>query len=296
MSIQSCEQIYNFNNKEIKINIAEVPNFSDTTRELFKNLPTVPAVPENWHTCPTIAQKYQSLTNTEEMLRDIKEHSTREKIIACLKAAALISLVILSVFSFIATITISPALVPVCMTGVLGYIGANAIMSHLAAKKIKEIEQHRDPVPRERELPLSYQLFNAENWHSGVEPIGSALSGFGIIAPIFEAFTRESRLESVQKQETQALDEIKSELKTFNESLLHRAYAYYEQNTPELFNSLRTEIENTQTEIKRPEKLPAYAQAGINELYDHLSDCYKAKTQLQAVADFYHQFHDNSAE
>jgi len=105
--------------------------------------------------------------------------------------------------------------------------------------------------------------------------------------PLFEAYTKESRLERVLKQQVESINGTLSEYRDQNDQILPPAYQFSKDQSSELLIRLRYKIEQLEKSLVSMTQLPERAEAGENELSDRILAHKNAHNELRAVVEFF---------
>ena len=119
------------------------------------------------------------------------------------------------------------------------------------------------------------------------------LLGGGMVMPLFEAYTKESRLERILKQQIASVNKTLCEYRDQNNQILPLAYQFSKDQSSELLNGLSRKIEQLEKSLVSMEQLPERAGSGENELRARIITHQNARNELNAVAEFYRQFDAN---
>ncbi len=110
----------------------------------------------------------------------------------------------------------------------------------------------------------------------------------GLILPLYEAFTRISRLNRVFKQQQEDLKNFASK-GDLNEEFIS-TYQFYKINSTILYTKLDLAIKNIDESIKVMETLPERSKLGEKDILVRLNRHKEAQQELAEIAEFYEKF------
>jgi|GEM_PF-5597245 len=273
----SIVQSYNFNNKIVDIDLAKVPNLSNRSKDILTALGT--NLPQSFQTAAPLIDRVHSMEETKEMLREAQVDSGRDKAIAFLKAAMLVALVAGMIIAPFVLASLDVVLLPI---GFVAYLGLSGFLYMDSCEKIENIEKR---------LPdYSSPWYSTSRWN-GTDLRGAlpALGG-GLILPLFEAFTHQSRLERVLQKQSEFIDTTMAGYQKQNNQLLPIAYQFYKDHSPALLEALDRKIEQSQQSLIAMKQLPERVEIGENEMQARIDTYQRTKDELITIAGFYQQF------
>lgn len=273
-------QSYQLNNKTVVIDLAKIPELSSPSKSVFRSLGA--NLPEALRTAAPLADRVRSIDETAQMLQEAKNNSTKNKVIAFLKTALVVALV-----AGVITACVFGGVIGIIAGSILGYLAYTFLTVFLycdSGGKIKNLEMR---------LPnYSNPWYFPENDTYDPRALIPLLGG-GMIMPLFEAYTRESRLERVLKQQIASVNETLSKYRDQNNQILPLAYQFSKDQSSELLNGLSRKIEQLEKSFASMKQLSERSEAGENELRARILAHQNAHNELSAVAEFYRQFDAN---
>jgi hypothetical protein len=277
----SSIQDYQLNNKTVSVDLGQAPRLSKESINLLTDLEM--DVPRSFQTDASLKDRISSMQETAKILQTAKENRTKDKVIACLKTALLAALVA----GVVLGIVFSGQPVLFIMFGWLAYVVVSMGLGFMAAREIANVEK------RSPDNSNSWYCDELDSPDMGPGTmLFSYLSvlGGGFVLPLFEVFTRESRLERVLMEQQENLQGQLSDYKSKNDSILPRAYEFYSNKTQSLLDELQYKIEASQQSLDLMKQLSERSLRGETELQARSAAYQKAVDELRSEAQFYHQF------
>ncbi|MES2272911.1 MAG: hypothetical protein V4487_01820 [Chlamydiota bacterium] len=288
--MSSIIQEYPINNKIISFDLTKpAVELSGASSVILENIGFTPP-PEFRTTTARIVYGYplrtrlEQIEETAQMLKETKEHGTRDRAIAFLKTALVVAVVAGAVLAcaFGGGVGIALGIV----LGIFAYMAVTANLYFEANEMIQLIEG--EDAPRHSYWP-------ARTGDQEIDPkLILALFGGGLIMPLYEHFTRESRLEGVLKQRQEAVQTQLSQWKEENSKTLAIAYDFYKNRSGDATHRLSQKTEECEKSLAQMEQLPERSPAGEEDLRSRLDICKKAEVELALVLKFYQQLFDGA--
>lgn len=225
-----------------------------------------------------LENKIEVLQATAAKLTDARQHATRDKIIAVLKTAFLVTLLVASILALIYG---SPVI-----AGVLGTLGLQSyVMGSFAAifGPWHELLTNKNATSFIPEYN-NYGRYHVTSYEFDRQPVTKGFAAiilgmlFGSFAPIYAAFTRTSSLERVFEQQKKDLEASKEE----NAKQFSQIVAYYLEKgalAKQFFTKHTSHLEGL---LKESPKCEIYRMGMLENERD--------LRKVQAVLDFYNQF------
>ncbi|MES2273282.1 MAG: hypothetical protein V4487_03740, partial [Chlamydiota bacterium] len=315
MIMISTIQSYQFNNKVAHVDLTKVQELSDSTKNILTNLGA--HLPQSFRTmdplihqvhlkeetkkqnfCSKITSSFScgdpiyavgmdaplverihSMEETAQLLKETKENSTRDKVIAFLKTAAVVVLVVGIIMACIFGGKIGIALG--CVLGIISYLMLTVWFYCSATENIANIEKRLPDYKR----PWYNPDMHPHDLRAFFPPLGGAL-----VLPLFEAYTRESRLTRILKEQQEGIAATFSEYQEENNRILPNAYQFYKNESQKWIDQLNYKIEQSQKSLFDIEQVPERSVAGENDLKGRIAAFQKAIDDLKGVIGFYRQF------
>jgi hypothetical protein len=188
-----------YNDQTKTIRLSELPKFSEATAMVLKKTDSVTqnTVLKNYNydLTSTLKERAESIETVRSALTEIQEHKTREVIYACLKTAVACAIVAGIVLGAV----FGPAEIAVVIALLVGIVGTG-ISSYITEQSCNKIVEF---------TRSDYWNVQPRGWRGLYNPIGLITALF---MPLYEALTRQGRIERVQNKQTTAM---KKDLNTF---------------------------------------------------------------------------------
>lgn len=277
----STIQNYQINDFNTNIDTTKIPQLSNRLQNLLKSkieLPPSPKTPD-----PLLNTSITSLKDTEKLLQETRNHRTRDKIISVLKVA----LVVAAIAGMILACTLGgPAGLGLGLS--LGLVFM-FIFYHISIlnnlHKIIDIEKKTPTVPS-YEPPRFSMTVNVRNFDKLIARFSYPLIALPIF-PIYEAFTREARIEKILTRQQEAIAQKFSKLQEENSQLIPAAHDFYTRESDALIAGIEEQIEEARKDLTVVNSLPRKLSAGVYELENRIRQYEFAIQELREIRDFY---------
>lgn len=303
----SFVQSYQLNNQSVNVDLSQIPEFSDVSKEIFHSLGET--LPQALQTTAPLIDRISSLTQTEQMLQETLDEDTERKIFAFIKTALLVVFVAGTVAAFafggVGAIPagVSLALFYFFMSGVL-YSESVSMIEDIENRSPNEakpeylfqqphkLENEQDAYPCGRfrykvsHKHPQYAIRKTERTKDFKDVFISLLGG-GLISPLFEAFTRKSRLERVLKEQKEGLQATLQTFKKENDSILPVAHRFFQEQSARLLSRIEEQIRSLETSLELLQTFSQKTEAGEKDLKERLLEYQKTKEELEAITAFY---------
>lgn len=262
------------NREDRYFNINEIPLISSATSSLSSKIKNI-QFPGCFHKKCPIDQEIQTIGDIEKSLKETQDQVLRNQLIALLKTTLLIMFVAGSIVACVYGGSIGLALgMP---TAILGPSLLSVYFYQQAKESIQKIEQ---------QIPGYVRPWYFPGWQPDV-PIQPelllALCGGGLIMPLFEAYTRTSRLERLlHSKQTQHKQTV-----TGYQQQLAEGFQLAQTRLPEFLQTLQTEIEKCQSSLNIMRQCSARSVLGEHDLESQISQYQNAQTEVRAILEFY---------
>lgn len=262
------------NGKERLIDFEQIPVLSPETVSTANKIKNI-EFPSCFQLVHSLHLQAASIQEVQNSLKTTQDQEHREKLIALLKTALLVVLVA----GCVASCVFGGAAVMVAglVIGLLGYTLLAHSFYQQANEEIEKIEEQFPNYTRPWYFPVRTQ---DKEMQLGVL---LALSGGGFVMPLFEAFTRKSRLERLLESKKTQLEETLSEHK----KQLPNAHSLAQTELPQIIQGLDTEIKKCAASLTGLKELKQRQAIGEAQLQSQISQYEKAKKELQKIVDFY---------
>ncbi len=250
-------QAYQLNNREIQVNLGEVPKLFPSLKNFLQQELHL-YVPDQ-----LIGAELKSRINAlPDMMRDIqeaKDSKTKDRLLACLQAL----LVAASVAALVLCIIYNS---PFAILAFLSFYAFSVWGVVDAAEK----------------LNLSESEFDALGL--------SILIGGGIFVPLYETFSRVSRLEESLDETKKTIEEDLDRVRRENLRLLPENYRFYQRETRRVEEVLTQRIEESEDDFQKMKLLHIRSPKGEEELSTRIETLRKTRENWAQVVAFYNQF------
>lgn len=299
----NTNQSYQINNKIIDIDLAHLPALSSKSQDILcKELGIT--LPERLRSIPTATSpvskhrafkdlplegRIQHLKETSQLLEKAQKEGFRDKLIACLKVASLIT--------FLAGYTLGCLLapeffLPALFLPLFVYLIGSGLLFESASVDIQEVEK-RSP---------HYQ--NTENRRY----VALFLLGAQFVLPLWEAFTKESRLQKIVQEQRTSIEETLTEYKRENEQRIPFISQFYREHSQEIRSKLDWELKRLKDALSYVQTAPSmagfqderiafsihqsilFSLEARSEFQKKINSFLKAKEEFELVSTFYSQF------
>ncbi len=275
----SVIQEYRLNGRDFSLDLTEVGEMSAESKDVFTKLGV--SLPPPLKGGAGLQDRVRSIQDTAQMLQEAKEHSVRDKALAVLKTALLVALVagIIAACVFGGEAGVILGLV----MGLICYATVSLTLYLESGEKIVNIENKLPDYERPWYLPEEFG-----DRERDINPVVGLLGG-GFIMPLFEAFTRTSRLERVLQKQRESLNATLTHCKEKNDRLLPLASEFCQTESARIDGAFAKKIGQLQQHLAtmRAEGSEEWEKVFEKRIAEHQ----KAKAEWDAMVDFYKPFH-----
>lgn len=275
----STIQNYQLNNKTIPAELSTVPVLSEPSKNIITEVARQ-NLPNSFRTTAPLTGRMASLQETTTMLDEAKDHELRNKIIAYLEVALIVTAIVGIALGIVFGGEV--ALIMITCFGLLAYMGLTNGVYYFTEWQMEKVESR---------LPNYSRPWHAD---SGIGDITLAplfaMFGGAILLPLYEAYTRVSRLQKVSDAQTRSLNDDLAQFKVENEALLSDAHAFYRDHSAELIGSLAERAHALEEDLSTLRRFTIKLPNGEGELSDHIEQHHRAIEELTKVRDFFQQF------
>ncbi len=248
-------QTYQFNNREVQVDLGEAPRLSDSSKKVLQQELSLYVPPQLEGA--ELKSRIDTLPSMVREIQEAKDGKVQDRLLACLK-------VILVAASVAATVLCIMNGSLFAILGIVAFMAASLWGIMDAAQRL--------------------------NLHQDEGLAFSAMIGAGIFLPLFEVFSRIIRLEASLDETKETIEQDLEKARAANLQLLPENYRYYQRETARVEEVLTRRIEESEKSLQGMEILPTRSPAGEAELSSRLAALRETRENWTKVVEFYNQF------